>query len=135
MPITNAVAVGSGSGIQGQRTGTDGSRRSSLTGEEYVYSPRIDAAVGPFTTGSTRHRPVFDELLTAHRTFVDRLVESHRENVRRLRGTDAVPSLDSIAARKSNAGRCPARVRHGRIVRARQYVRENNELWELSVRR
>jgi hypothetical protein len=48
---------------------------TSLTGEEYVYSPRIDAAVGPFATGSTRYRPVCDELLTAHRTFVERLVE------------------------------------------------------------
>ena len=83
---------------------------TSLTGEEYVYSPRIDAAVGPFATGSTRHRPIFDELLTTHRTFVERLVESHRENVRQLRGTDAVPSLDSIAARNSNARCCPARV-------------------------
>jgi hypothetical protein len=84
---------------------------ASLTGEECVYSPRIDAAVGPFAAGSTRHRAVVDELLTALRTFIERLVDTHRENVRQLRGTDAVPSLDSTAARNSNARCCPARVR------------------------
>ncbi len=78
---------------------------TSLTGEESIYSPRIDVAVGPFATGAVRHAATFDGLLATHAPLIARLVECHRANVHSLRAGDAIPSLSAISSRNVNA-RC-----------------------------
>jgi len=110
-------ALGSGAVIlPGLRSG------AALASPRVASMPSLNALAGAGWCRDVSNQAAREVLLAApytprnrreeaHRTFVERLVESHRENVCQLRGIDAVPSLDSIAARNSNARCCPARVR------------------------
>jgi len=77
----------------------------SLSGEDAVYSPRIDVAVGPFATGAVQHAVDFDILLASHMPLIDRLIAHHIDNVKRMRSSDSLPSLEGITSRNPNA-RC-----------------------------
>ncbi len=78
---------------------------TSLRGEDGVYTPRLDVAVGPFATGATRHESSYDALASAHRSLIERLYECHCQNVRGLCPGDHLPSLSTILSRNPNA-RC-----------------------------
>ena len=53
----------------------------SIKGKSDSYSPRVDAAVGPFATDG-RYENEYDDFKEKSRVFVESLITKHNENLR-----------------------------------------------------
>lgn len=77
----------------------------AMTGQEGVYSPRLDLAVGPFAIGSSVYADVYDSLVERYADFMQVLYAASNENFTCFDGrNDLVPYFD-VVHRNSNA-RC-----------------------------
>jgi hypothetical protein len=85
----------------------------AITNIDGLYSPRIDIAVGPFSTErGEKNIDDYDHIMDLSEDFIEQLIEYHIENVSRFRIQDEeldevlqYPSFDEIKANNSNA-RC-----------------------------
>ncbi len=54
---------------------------TSIRGDSSVYSPRVDAAVGPFAT-ENKHIEEYSNLLETSEDFIRKLIQKHNENLK-----------------------------------------------------
>ena len=78
---------------------------AALSGEEAVYSPRIDIAVGPFASGAHRFEAEFSDMLERHLVLLRRLHGHFQANAASVDPAELVPDLVSMGRRNPNA-RC-----------------------------
>lgn len=76
----------------------------ALAGEEALYSPRVDIAIGPFAV-DTRHEREYDRMARDNQRLLNRLHLSFAQNVRQLDSSDNIPDLVTMCERNPNA-RC-----------------------------
>ncbi len=70
-----------------------------------LYSPRLDAAVGPFATGSSQHAAEYDAMASSHRELLKKLFVLHGKNVTAYGDSESLGGFDSLQHHNSNA-RC-----------------------------
>ena len=75
-----------------------------MSGENGLYSPRLDIAVGPFATGHLQHHATYNDLQVIGRTFLEHLHRDHARNMREIGGVQ-VEDLNHALALNYNA-RC-----------------------------
>lgn len=75
----------------------------AFEGRNGLYSPRIDIAVGPFSTIPGSKSEAYDRLERKYRRIIDRLRVSHAENLKRFE--TQVPHVASSTSANRNA-RC-----------------------------
>lgn len=77
----------------------------ALRGERGSYSPRLDLAVGPFATGTSRRSAEYDGLLEQHSKLLDKLWSLHVANLRAYDPGHATPDRQQAFTLNGNA-RC-----------------------------
>lgn len=77
---------------------------AAMTGERTLYSPRLDAAVGPFATQQS-YIEEYDQLIRYHEQLLSTLFQIHRANLRAFGQPDNHFTFEHICTRNMNA-RC-----------------------------
>lgn len=76
-----------------------------MVGEERLYSPRLDIAVGPFATADLVYVEEFDHLVREHERFLRHLYECHLRNLPHNNALESRIDFDRVTHRNPNA-RC-----------------------------
>jgi hypothetical protein len=78
---------------------------ASMRGEDGLYSPRLDLAVGPFAIRELVYVSEFNSLLETHRHFVRLLYDFSVANIKEFGTSTEIFDFDEVAYRNANA-RC-----------------------------
>jgi len=77
---------------------------AAMSGEENMYSPRIDIAVGPFATNK-RCGSEYDEMMNSSRGFIEEIIRIHTQNIKSPANSGTTLSFDDLKDKNHNA-RC-----------------------------
>lgn len=77
---------------------------SSMAGEQDIYSPKIDIAVGPFAI-NRRYINDYDSQMEDSRIFIEGLLEKHKSNIKEFNGEELKLNFDNLKLKNRNA-RC-----------------------------
>lgn len=78
---------------------------AAMSGEENLYSPRIDLAVGPFAVSNYMFESKYDHLMENSREFIERLIGYTLQNIQAYGATDSVITFENLKSKNRNA-RC-----------------------------
>jgi hypothetical protein len=78
---------------------------AAMRGEQKLYSPRLDIAIGPFAVGDLVYIEEFDELLEKHDRFLRMLYDYSVSNFSDFGEAGSIFEMDEVLRRNRNA-RC-----------------------------